>query len=111
MPHRITVRLLTVLLLFASCLEAQSQAAPQTNEPPPDPPKAKPVPPTPPAVEKAAPDAPVPDLGTVLKTREKPPKSVPERVVQKLKNAAPHLSGRDPTYLLGAARSRRLGYR
>jgi tetratricopeptide (TPR) repeat protein len=88
MTHR-TVAPLFALLLLCACWPARSQTAPQTNEPPADPPKAKPASPTPPAIEKAAPDAPVPELGTLPKTGEKPAKSVPERAVRKLKDAAP----------------------
>jgi tetratricopeptide (TPR) repeat protein len=89
MTHRIATLLLTVLLLCACCVEARPQAAPQINQPQADPPTAKPAPPTPPALEKAAPDAPVPDLGTLPKASEKPNKTVTGRIARKLKDAAP----------------------
>jgi tetratricopeptide (TPR) repeat protein len=89
MTHRSVAPVFTLVLLCV-CWPARSQTAPQTNEPPADPPKAKPAPPTPPAVEQAAPDAPVPDLGRMPKTSEKPAKSIPGRGVRKLKDAAPN---------------------
>jgi hypothetical protein len=70
MTHR-TVAPVFTLLLLCLCWPARSQTAPQTNEPPADPPKTKPGPPTPPAIEQAAPDAPRTGLGYDAQNKRK----------------------------------------
>jgi hypothetical protein len=61
----------------------------QTTRLPGDPSTPTPTPtPATPKLENAAPDAPVPDLGTLPTKREKP-KSVPQKISRKLRDAAP----------------------
>jgi hypothetical protein len=81
----VTHRFAEILMVALLALPSGAQTSPSPGDPPK--PTPTPLPPTG-TVEQAAPDAPVPDLGNLPTQREKP-KSVPQKIARKLKDAAP----------------------